>query len=101
MGTIFFVTQYFQTGQGYTALEAGMRTLPATIGIFVVAPFAVRLAARMTPRLPIVLGALLSASALFLMTQLEPDTSYANVWWKLGLWGVGLGFMFSPMTVAI
>src|SRR5215469_10606374 len=37
MGTIFFVTQFFQSVQGYTPLEAGARTLPASLGIFVAA----------------------------------------------------------------
>ena len=40
LGTVFFIAQYFQTVQGYTPLESGLRTLPTTMGIFLVAPFA-------------------------------------------------------------
>lgn len=101
LGTVFFVSQYFQTVQGYTALESGLRTLPTTMGIFLVAPFAGMLAARMTPRLPIVLGALLTGSALFLLTRLEPASSYATIWWNLGMFGIGFGFMLSPLTAAV
>ena len=45
LGTVFFMTQYFQEVQGFTALESGLRTLPTTMGIFLVAPFAALLAA--------------------------------------------------------
>lgn len=101
LGTVFFVAQYFQIVQGYTALQSGLRTLPATMGMFVVAPFAGWLVARLGPRLPIVLGTLLSSGALFLMTSLTPFSSYASIWWILGMWGIGFGFMLSPLTAAV
>jgi len=101
LGTVFFITQYFQTVQGYTALASGVRTLPTTMGIFLVAPLAGQLAARMTPRLPIVLGMALAASALFLLTRLEPSSDYASIWWVLGLLGMGFGFVLSPLTTAV
>ena len=101
LGTVFFVSQYFQAVQGYTALQSGLRTLPFTMGIFLVAPFAGQLAAQMTPRLPIALGALLTGISLFLLTRLEPASSYAAIWWELGMGGIGFGFMLSPLTAAV
>lgn len=32
---------------------------------------------------------------------LEPNSDYATLWWKLGLLGIGIGFMFAPLTVAV
>jgi DHA2 family methylenomycin A resistance protein-like MFS transporter len=100
-GTFFFVTQFFQAVQGYTALEAGLRTLPTTMGIFLIAPFAGLLTARLGPRLPTVLGALLAASALLLVTRLEPDSSYGTLWWNFGILGIGFGLMISPLAAAV
>jgi EmrB/QacA subfamily drug resistance transporter len=101
LGTFFFITQFLQSVQGYTPLESGLRTLPTTMGIFLIAPFAGWLTARLGPRLPIVLGGLLAASALFLLLRLEPDSSYASIWWNFGLFGIGLGLMISPLTAAV
>ncbi len=61
VGTLFFAVQFLQNVQGYTALEAGLRVLPASVGIFAVAPFVGQLTARIGPRLPIVLSSLTSA----------------------------------------
>jgi len=101
MGTFFFITQFFQAVQGYTPLEAGLRTLPTTMGIFLIAPFAGLLTARLGPRLPTVLGALLAGGALLLVMRMEPDSSYATLWWDLGLVGIGFGLMISPLAAAV
>ncbi len=101
LGTFFFITQFFQGVQGYTALEAGLRTLPTTMGIFLIAPFAGLLTARLGPRLPAALGALLAGGALLLVMRMEPDSSYASLWWDLGLVGVGFGLMISPLAAAV
>ncbi len=101
MGTLFFMVQFLQNVQGYTALESGLRTLPVSVGIFAVAPFVGRLTGRIGPRLPIVLGGLLCTSSLFLVTRLSPDTSYATLWWQIALFGVGCGFMLTPLAAAV
>jgi EmrB/QacA subfamily drug resistance transporter len=102
VGTLFFLVQFLQNVQGYTTFEAGLRTLPASVGTIAVAPFAGQLTARIGPRLPIVLGALLAATSLFLVTTtLQPDTSYATLWWQIALFGIGCGFVLTPLATAV
>jgi EmrB/QacA subfamily drug resistance transporter len=102
IGAIFFLTQFFQQVQGYTALEASLRTLPVTLAIFVAAPLAGPLTARVGARLPIVLGALLCAATLFLeATFVEPDVSYSTIWWHYPLFGIGAGFMLTALASAV
>lgn len=102
MGSLFFLVQFLQNVQGYTAFETGLRTLPTSIGIFVVAPFVGRLTARIGPRLPIILGALLGTVSLFLIAMtLQPDISYAMLGWQIALFGVGCGFMMTPLAAVV
>ena len=101
VGTVFFMSQYFQSVQGYSALGSGLRTLPATVGTFITAPLAGQLAARLGPRVPVTLGALLSGVALLLFTRLDPTTGYASIWWNMGMFGIGIGLMLSPLTAAV
>jgi DHA2 family methylenomycin A resistance protein-like MFS transporter len=98
MGSLFFLVQFLQNVQGYTAFEAGLRTLPVSLGIFAVAPFVERLTAHIGPRLPIVLGALFAATSLLLVTGLTPLTSYATLRWQVAFFGIGCGFMLTPLA---
>ena len=44
---------------------------------------------------------LLCGIAVLLLMGLEPGTSYASLWWKLGLIGIGYGLTLSPLTTAV
>jgi DHA2 family methylenomycin A resistance protein-like MFS transporter len=99
--TLFFAVQYFQDVLGYTVLQSGLSTLPITVGIFFAAPLSGQLVARIGPRLPIVVGALCIGVALFLLTSIEPFTSYADLWWKLVILGIGFGLTMSALVAAV
>lgn len=101
LGTVFFIAQFFQEVQGYTPLESGARTLPTTIGIFIMAPLAGRITARVGPRLPVALGGALAGVALLLLTGLTPNTSYGDIWWNFALFGIGTGLMLTPITASV
>ena len=101
MGALFFLVQFLQNVQGNTALDAGLKTLPVSVGIFAIAPLVGRMTARLGPRLPIVLGALLCAGFFIIQLSLSPDTSYAMFGWELGLLGIGCSFLLTPLTAAV
>jgi DHA2 family methylenomycin A resistance protein-like MFS transporter len=100
LGFVFFNTLYFQTVQGYSPLQAGLRTAPYTLMIVVMAPIAGRLASHFDYWVPVTAGTLLSALALLLLTQSDAGTPYLELLGPLLLLGIGLGLTISPMVAA-
>jgi DHA2 family methylenomycin A resistance protein-like MFS transporter len=100
LGFVFFNTLYFQAVQGWSPLEAGLRSLPSTLAVVVTAPLAGRLASRYGYRVPVTAGLLLAAAALWALTGIEVGTPYAQLWWRLTMLGAGLGLSISPATAA-
>jgi EmrB/QacA subfamily drug resistance transporter len=100
LGFVFFNTLYFQVVQGWSPLQAGLRTLPNTLAVVVSAPLAGRLASRYGYRVPVVAGLLLGTAALLLLTGVRVDTPYAALWWKLAMLGAGFGLAISPAVAA-
>jgi EmrB/QacA subfamily drug resistance transporter len=100
LAMFFFTALYMQNILGYSAVEAGVRFLPATLLIIVTAPIAGRLADRIGPRPPMAIGLLLTSSALFLQTRIGVDTGYGLILPAFMLMGVGMGLVMSPMSTA-
>jgi EmrB/QacA subfamily drug resistance transporter len=100
LGFVFFNTLYFQAVQGWSPLQAGLRSLPNTLAVVVSAPLAGRVASRHGYRVPVGAGLLLAAAALWALTGIEVGTPYDQLWWKLAMLGAGLGLSISPATAA-
>jgi EmrB/QacA subfamily drug resistance transporter len=100
LGQFFFMALYMQNILGYSALEAGVRFLPATLMIVAVAPLAGRLTDRVGSRWPIAAGLSLVAVSLYWLTTIDVGTTYADIWPSFVLIGLGMALVMSPMTTA-
>ncbi|MEU7560067.1 DHA2 family efflux MFS transporter permease subunit [Streptomyces eurythermus] len=100
MGSSFFFSQFFVTVQGSSILRAGLQTLPATLAMVIVSPYAGRLAARHGFRAVVTAGLVLAGLGLLALGFVHADTGYGNVWWRLGITGVGFALTMSPLTGA-
>jgi EmrB/QacA subfamily drug resistance transporter len=99
--TFFFMSLYMQLIRGYSAFEAGIRFLPMTLMIIVVAPNAGRYASRHGSRIPMTFGLTMAGTGLLLLSFISVETSY---WLMLPLFvmmGVGIGATMAPMTAAV
>jgi DHA2 family methylenomycin A resistance protein-like MFS transporter len=65
-----------------------------------VSPFAGRLAARYGFRIVVTVGLILAGGGLLALGTVHADTSYANVWWRLAVVGIGFALTMSPLTGA-
>ena len=100
-GMFFFMSLFFQSVQGYTPFQAGLRTLPASGMVMLVAPLAGRIAGRIGSKVPVTVGMALSALSMYLLTTVEVDTSYGHIWPALLLAGVGMSLVMTPTTAAV
>ena len=98
-GSIFLLAQFLQTVQGYSPLEAGLRTLPWTGMPVLVAPIAGALSDRIGGRPLLATGLALQALGLgWLAIVLTPTVAYAAVVPAFVLSGVGMGLFFAPVA---
>ena len=90
-GALFFLAQFLQTGLGYGPLDAGLRLLPWTATLFVVAPLAGALVSRIGER-PLVTGGLaLQAVGMGWIGMIAaPDLAYPNLVAPLIVAGAGV-----------
>ncbi|MFE4519692.1 MFS transporter [Kitasatospora sp. NPDC056783] len=100
MGSSFFFSQFFVYVQGSSILWAGLQTLPTSLGMVVLSPYAGRLAARYGFRFVVTTGLTLAGLGLLALGFVHADTGYGNVWWRLALIGVGFALTLSPLTGA-
>ncbi|MFB7584118.1 MFS transporter [Streptomyces hydrogenans] len=100
MGSSFFFSQFFVYVQGSSILRAGLQTLPVTLAMVLVSPYAGRLAARHGFRVVAASGLALAGLGLLTLGTVHADTAYGNVWWRLAAVGVGFALTLSPLTGA-
>jgi DHA2 family methylenomycin A resistance protein-like MFS transporter len=100
MGSAFFFSQFFVFVQGHSVLVAGLMTLPGTLGMVIVSPYAGRFAATFGFRIVVTVGLVLAGLGLLALAGVHPQTAYLNVWWRLAVLGIGFGLTMSPLTGA-
>jgi len=98
-GSIFLLTQFFQTAQGFSPLESGLRVLPWTIMPMFVAPIAGALSDRIGGRPLMATGLALQAIGLALIAYASTATvGYVSLVGPFILSGIGMGMFFAPVA---
>jgi EmrB/QacA subfamily drug resistance transporter len=98
-GSIFLLTQFFQTAQGYSPLESGLRVLPWTAMPMLVAPIAGALSDRIGGRPIMATGLALQAVGLGWIAAVSTATVwYASLVGPFILSGIGMAMFFAPVA---
>lgn len=101
-GSLFTLSQFFQSVQGYTALEVGLRILPMALVIMVTAGASAPVAQWLGTKLAVSLGILLLAAGLLYLSHFcTVGASYITILGGLALLGMGIGTAISPATNSI
>jgi EmrB/QacA subfamily drug resistance transporter len=96
----YFNTLYMQRVLGYTPLEAGLASLPFTVGIMIGAGLAQQLVPRLGAREVPLIGIVIGTVGLLLFLRLEPGGSYVtDLLPAIVVVSVGMGMTFVPITL--
>jgi len=101
-GFIFLITQFLQLVQGYSPLQAGIRTLPFAIATGIMSPLAIVLMHRFGSKAIVTLGLLVMAAGFVMAATIKTDSSYFGiVIISMVTIAAGLGLATSPATESI
>ena len=101
-GLMYLLSLYFQDPAtlGFTPLQAGLATLPATVGLVVIAPLVPRLAARIGGRQTIGFGFALTTAGFVIVGFVDSAWAYTAFLLPLVAIAVGMGLSNGPASAA-
>jgi EmrB/QacA subfamily drug resistance transporter len=97
-GFLFLNTLYLQDVRGYSALHAGLLTLPLAVATALFAPISGRIIGRSGPRLPLLIAGTTMTAGGAMLTGLTRGTSVAWLLLAYVIFGVGFGMVNAPIT---
>lgn len=98
----FFLTIFLQQIGGYTPLQSGLATLPATLVMFAFSKRFGALADRFGPRLFMGAGPLVAATGLLLFQRIGIHVDYlTDVFPGILVFSLGLAMTVAPLTAAV
>ena len=97
---VFFIALFLQKGQGWGALEAGLRMAPEFIAMAIFSFSFGKLSNFLSVRNLMILGFVLIATASIMFTRVNSDTSYTPIALILFILGAGMG-MATPAIGAL
>ncbi len=100
-GFIFLATQYLQFVLGYSAFDAGIRTLPFAAALMVMAPLSSKTVQWFGTKRVVVTGMLLFSAGLVVASTATVTSGYPRVMLAMILMGTGMGLSVAPATESI
>ena len=98
----FFLFIFLQQVAGYSALQAGMTTIPSTLIMFALSRRMGALADRFGPRLFLSVGPLTAAAGILLFLRVGIETSYVfDLLPALVVFSLGLATTVAPLTATV
>jgi EmrB/QacA subfamily drug resistance transporter len=100
-GMFFFLTQFLQIAEGYSALQAGLAFLPVSLSIFAMVRVVPKLLSRFGLQRTLIAGLALALAGLLWLSRISTATDYwTGVAIPMVMLGIGMGLAFTPLTQA-
>lgn len=99
---VFFLTQYLQIGLGYGPFDTGLRLIPWTATLFIVAPIAGILVNRIGERLFMVIGLFMQAAGMaWIGLQANQGLGYTGMILPLFMAGIGVSMAMPATQISV
>jgi len=98
---LLFLAIYFQVGLGFSPTETGLRILPLTLVLVVVAPISGRLTDRWPLRIPLTAGLVLIGAGLLLMRSIDASSDWTALLPGLLVGGLAIGVISPALAAAM
>lgn len=101
-GTSVFLGQYMQLARGQSPTMAGILTLPMVLGLLISSMVAGALISKYGKWKPyMIVGSILLAAGLFLMSTIEYDTNFVVVSVFMAMMGLGIGMVMQNLVLVV
>ena len=100
IGGLFLLPIFVQSYMGYDVTKTGYLFLPMAAGMLIGAQTGARLSVKFGPKYVVFAGLTWAAFILFLFSGIDLTWSFAHFATLLGLFALGLGLTFAPITNA-
>jgi EmrB/QacA subfamily drug resistance transporter len=97
---LFFLPMYMQEVLGYSPVKAGVLLLPLSATMVIALPIGGPISERIGPRIPIVAGLGLTALGCYLLTRINADSGFDELWPGMLVAGAGAGLALTPLNTA-
>lgn len=102
MGCMTFLPTFLQFVEGISATDSGLRMLPMVLGLFVASTWSGRTVSRRGIYKPFpVVGALVMAVGLYLLSRLQPGSDYLLIATAMAVTGVGIGLSMQVLVIVV
>ncbi len=100
-GSIFLIPLFVQQQMGFTALQSGLLMLPPSLFMAVVFPLFGRMADKVGPRIPSVIGIIITAYSLYLYKDINLNMTSWAIIYPMMVRSIGMGLLMAPITTAV
>jgi DHA2 family multidrug resistance protein len=98
--SLVLLPQYLETLLNYPSMQAGLALSPRGLGSFTLTFIVGAIAARVDVRKLLVTGFLVGAATMFMLSSLNLNAGYWDIFWPQVLQGGAMACMFIPLSAA-
>jgi Na+/melibiose symporter-like transporter len=100
-GSMFLIGQYLQFVLGYTPLQTGVRFMPFSVVMLLIAPNSARIVAKFGTKVTVAAGLTVVTIGLFLLSGMGIDTPYIGIMLRMMCLAAGMALVMAPATESV